>query len=321
MAANTNYLDFDQEVRNDVLEAIRAGDVPALQHLIDTRFGVNNDSNTDCLYHAVREGNSQIVKMLLDAGIRRDYYRMNVNVDEDQDDEHQVIANLDERADAFLDRAENRARASPLYFAIRLQDDELRWTMVKLLVDNGISPRNEHLYSPSALFLAVLQGDYEMVKYLLDAGAQVDCVCDYGKGFTTLHGAVVYLSGEIRVNMVKLLLKFGADVNAKGPIHRERCVQLVFEEQLGRCEVLQLLIDAGAELNYLDENYESPLAIAASMGDCEAMRQLITAGADVNLSNRCSSSPLHVSMRQKSLAILPHIISVTYSYSAFCGTL
>ena len=51
----------------------------------------------------------------------------------------------------------------------------------------------------------------------------------------------------------------------------------------GHTEVMQLLLDAGADAELVDEEDNTPLIIAAAGGSCAALELLLSAGADVDI--------------------------------------
>ena len=103
---------------------------------------------------------------------------------------------------------------------------------------------------------AASDGKVDVVKSLIDAGANVDLV---------LHKAV--LEGNLEI--VKTLIIAGADVN-KEDLLREAAMN-------GHLEVVKALIIAGA-----DDNEGAALVAAAMDGHLEIVKTLINAGADVN---------------------------------------
>jgi hypothetical protein len=96
------------------------------------------------------------------------------------------------------------------------------------------------------------ESDVEIVRALLKAGANVNGRQD-SRSMTPLSHAV----GRGHIQMVKLLLEAGADVNISSseqtPLH------LALEYR--RIEIARLLIEAGADLNARDDRDRTPLAI------------------------------------------------------------
>ncbi|KAJ8682978.1 hypothetical protein QAD02_018770 [Eretmocerus hayati] len=127
-----------------------------------------------------------------------------------------------------------------------------------------------------------------MVKLLHDAKVDVNCCRSHelGQGFTPLHFAVLHLNGETPIEMVKLLIDRGADVNAKESIFDQAsCLHLVVGQLLGRCEVIKLLLDASANVNTLNGMGLSPLSSAINCldtsldEDIDMIKLIIAAGA------------------------------------------
>ncbi|KAJ8688492.1 hypothetical protein QAD02_024287 [Eretmocerus hayati] len=105
--------------------------------------------------------------------------------------------------------------------------------------------------------------------------------------------------GELRLEVTQKLLELGADVNVAN-IHGSTAVHLMFvgETSVYNCldkrdEVLNLLLNAGAEVNRLNDSGESPLSLAVKCGSHQMAKRIIDAGADVNLSKDSTKSALH----------------------------
>jgi ankyrin repeat protein len=89
-----------------------------------------------------------------------------------------------------------------------------------------------------------------------------------------------------------MLLERGADVNSQNdegltPLQRAPQVQ-----REGKPDIMQLLLDYGANVNVDDKHRNTPLHFAASEGHFEAARMLLERGADVNSQNDKGLTPL-----------------------------
>ncbi len=62
--------------------------------------------------------------------------------------------------------------------------------------------------------------------------------------------------------------------------------------RLGYMEVVQALITAGADVNFVNEQGDTMLMRAAGAGNLERVKALIAAGADVNAKGRYEYTPL-----------------------------
>ncbi len=137
------------------------------------------------------------------------------------------------------------------------------------------------------LRFAVRSGNLAEVKILLKKGADVNAK-DETYFMTPLHYATVYGHKEI----VELLIEKGADVNAKDendftPLH--------YATVYGHKEIVELLIEKGADVNAKDETYfMTPLHYATVYGHKEIVELLIEKGADVNAKDETYfMTPLH----------------------------
>ena len=92
------------------------------------------------------------------------------------------------------------------------------------------------------------------------------------------------MNGNIKA--VKQHLAAGTDVNDKGLFGG---TPLIFAESR---EIIELLIVAGADVNYSPENGITPLARAVIRADKESAELLISSGADVNSKDREGDTPL-----------------------------
>ena len=88
----------------------------------------------------------------------------------------------------------------------------------------------------SALMVASQNGHVEVVKLLLEKGAQIDDDGDRGRS------PLMLASQEGHNKVVKLLLEKGAQVN----IYRDRVSALMIASQNGHGETVKLLLEKGA---------------------------------------------------------------------------
>ncbi|KAI9785283.1 MAG: hypothetical protein M1816_000469 [Peltula sp. TS41687] len=134
-------------------------------------------------------------------------------------------------------------------------------------------------FKSPALHAAARRGHVELVKTLLEAGADVNAKQADGFVETALQAAST--AGHFEV--VKSLLDAGADVNAE-PADNYSLTLLQRAVQLGHVEVVEKLLEAGADVNEKPANNYGLTLLQRAVEGChvEVVEKLLEAGIDVN---------------------------------------
>jgi len=146
-------------------------------------------------------------------------------------------------------------------------------TLVKRLLNEGVSANSLDAEGTPALMAAVLYGSADCIKLLLDRGANPNS--RNAAGATPLHWALPDAA------KVKLLLGAGADANARST-NLQRTPLLVAASYPGSVSVLQLLLEHGAEIHAKDRAGMHALGRAAVSADVDVVRFLVEHGCDPN---------------------------------------
>jgi len=110
----------------------------------------------------------------------------------------------------------------------------------------------------------------------------------FGKSKETMPLANAILTGNIKE--VRRSLESGVDLNQI--IEGEQCYPIHFAVN-SSLEIMQLLIDHGADVNVKDQKGKTPLHIVAAVKpSIEKMQLLIDNGADVNAVDQDGKTPL-----------------------------
>lgn len=191
---------------------------------------------------------------------------------------------LDKGADILIRQSTYKVSPNAMDYAARHGNIEAAKLILAKAISLGV--KDEILYS--AVHWAVIADQVEMVKYLLDQGANIEGNDDLG-GYTPLMNTSLY-------DMVELLVKRRANVNAKNKFNYTPLHKAVFNFVEGKrkekdCKkILNLLISNGANLNAQDNNGNTPLMTAIQK--TAPAKILIAKGADVNLANKNKETPL-----------------------------
>jgi len=144
--------------------------------------------------------------------------------------------------------------------------------VIRTLIENGaeVDARSKSQSCPTALHAATLSGNVDAMEVLLETGADMEAKTDRTFGnATTLHLAVEYS----QLAAVNLLLEKGADVNAlltdgSTVLHSATSVQAP------KLEIVQLLVQYGANLETRDKDTLLPIHLAAYAGCADIVRFL-----------------------------------------------
>lgn len=232
------------------------------------------DAKRTALMHAARGGNVEVVTALIEAGATvtaRDKCKA-TPLHYAAEFGHDDVIRLLVKAGAQVD-ATGRA-GTPLMVAAGggLID------AVRALLELKANPNAKTKDGYTALFNAAGEGHAEVVKALLAAGADV---AGGGAGITPLE--VASTGGHQAV--VALLVK--AQQNSKsGPAASKSDGEALLSAVMsGKAEVIQTLLDAGADPNAKNVDSFTPLMAAVRVGNVELVTLLLQAKAEPNVIN------------------------------------
>ena len=153
----------------------------------------------------------------------------------------------------------------------------------------------------SPLMLAAMNGEVEIARLLLDAGALINRTNgEYGSALGV--AAVTFIEPEEGVTaMVDLLLQRGA-LTETG--NGAMMTPLMYAAREGKREVVNRLIAAGANAGHRDARGWSPLFFGVRSGDPEVVRMILESGADPNVATEYPTRrPINVAAELGSLEI------------------
>lgn len=221
--------------------------------------------------------------------------------------------------------SEDRFGNSDLLFKAVLKNDV---KMVQELLTKGISANIGNDINMTPLSLAVRLGRKELSALLLEAGADPNVqskmkilikeegmtpllwAAEYGdaqtlelmigKGGdvnkTSLAGdsSLIYASRNGWMDIVELLLENGASLNYKNPFTENTA--LVEAVLAGHSHIMQYLVDKGADVAYRDQYGNTLIMLAASRAHLVEVMYLLERGLKINTRNKNGDTALHLSI-------------------------
>ena len=113
--------------------------------------------------------------------------------------------------------------------------------------------------------------------------------------------------------IVKFLLRYGANIEARGTINIdglvvEDCTALWVAAAKGHFDVVRFLIEQNAEVDGRTSSNSTPLRAAAFDGYLDIVRCLVENGADVNARNHYNNTPLMIACCEGHLDVASYLI-------------
>jgi ankyrin repeat protein len=170
--------------------------------------------------------------------------------------------------------------AKPFDELRKLFDDNNLDELEKRLQERGgLDGRDAAYWGEGILAGPANGGNRPMIELLMRHGARVPDISKWGRYYYFKH-----------TEIAKVLLENGMNPNHMNWHHVTLLHDMAHE---GDLEKARLLVDHGADINALDEEYRStPLGVAARWGNAEMVEFLLSRGADPNLSGAPWSTPL-----------------------------
>lgn len=236
----------------------------------------------------------------------------------EQGDAEQVEVLIAERSDLAAGESlmgQWPSSQTPLIQAAAKGDFEI----VQMLLRAGAAVDAAEAEGTTALHQAVMAGHADVVRLLLDHGADPEIQTD-GQGRRVLHTAILSSSRpEVSSLIVPMLLEEGADADGvdtagRTPLHylASDWSELDSASQAGPeipGMMVELLAMRGADVNAAGPGGDRPLHLSVRHRKRLVTQQLIHAGADVDVQNVSGDTPLHVAVRGQDLDLVKMLLA------------
>jgi ankyrin len=215
-----------------------------------------------------------------------------------------AFGGMPEIARALLDHganvnAENKSGRTPLHQVAQGEyDSQERGVGVsRLLLERCADVHAQDKDHDTALHLAAFNGKLEIVKLLIDHGANTTAENEHGEIPLYLASRGQYVPQENGVGIVQLLLERGVDINATD---KHQNTALHSASSLGRLEIARVLLDRGAKPGPENDRAQTPLHLVSQgsywfQDDGPGVAKLLLErGADMHAQDGDDATPLHI---------------------------
>ncbi|KAK3103715.1 hypothetical protein FSP39_021280 [Pinctada imbricata] len=151
---------------------------------------------------------------------------------------------------------------SPLWSAAHGNKIDLARILLKYGADVNLQTNRKS----TPLRIACREKHVDMVKFLVANGADITA--------KNVDGCMCLMSGTGNAEILKYLIEIGADVNAKETGHW-CATALHYAVYTEKIELVQILVDAGADMSIKDKSGHAPYACAALNTNTEMMEYLL----------------------------------------------
>jgi len=292
-----------------LMEAASAGHTDIVRLLIAHGADVNAQSSTGNtpLMYACAGGHEEVVRVLLEAGANVEVHNENGHTPlmEAASAGHCGVAKILLEFGAGINTHSNEFKESALTLACYKGHLE----MVRFLLEAGADQEHKTDEMHTALMEASMDGHVEVARLLLDSGAQVNMPADSFESPLTLAAC----GGHVELAM--LLLERGANIEE---VNDEGYTPLMEASREGHEEMVALLLSQGADINaQTEETQETALTLACCGGFLEVADFLIKAGADLELG---ASTPLMEASQEGHLELVRYLLEARADVNATTGT-
>jgi ankyrin repeat protein len=164
---------------------------------------------------------------------------------------------------------------------------------VKLLLDKGADPNAIDDDSDNVLINATLFASKECMKVLLEKKASTN--------FKNKFGQTALMCCTHDLDKLKLLLQYGADINAKA--NSGNTTLLIACVGKNQYEVVKFLLDKGADPLARNERQETSLMRAAQFGDTATTHLLLSKAVDINAGDKYNGTALSNALLNANTAV------------------
>lgn len=287
---------------DDIFYASRSGDLEKVKKLIEGGIDINGEDAVGgtALFYAVQRNHNDIAELLIRSGAdvnhrspKGGYTALMAIHGKDNSESLQLL--LDHGADINLKDNESKT-------AFLRASEYCNPPVIKLFIDHGANISDTDANGENAIVRCLNSPPYEQqnqlsaIETLVSAGVDVNHQDPYG------HSAAYRAFNSRKLDVIRLIAP-----KVQGKFWKDAVLD--FRAAMNNPELLQLYLDAGAEVNAGQELGWNFLTDAARLGTLQSVEVLIQAGANVNSTNIDGASAIDYAVYKDDAAMVHFLIS------------
>lgn len=281
-----------------LMEAVEAEDAAEVARLLEggANPDVEDGRGNAALARAARDGQLEIVQLLLDAGAdvnSTGTYGLGTDdaaIELAANYGHLAIVELLIAHGADVNQEDSEYGVTAIGAAAWYNHDEV----VRLLLEKGADPNwvSDWNLGETPLHWAAFNGSLESAELLLDAGVDVNIETEDGRTPLMTMGNL-----NARGVIIPFLLEHGADPNHQDSLGRAAL-------HLAADDVIVPLLEGGAQIDLQNSLGETPLQVAVKNYAIPEVKMLVEQGAALDIKNKEGQTALDIAPNEKIKAIL-----------------
>ena len=173
--------------------------------------------------------------------------------------------------------------------------------IIKLFLTNKDKFKDFQHSLNQAFAASISKGNLDIVKLLIDSGADINSVCEVCYQQTAIHTSIEYSYFDI----FNFLLEKGANIKTHNSFGRTLLHSVA---HTGNVEIAKQLIDKGLDVNAQDNDGATPLIYAASNGNYPMFKMLPDKGAELSIKENDGNDVLMNAIENGNLDIVNFLI-------------
>lgn len=164
-----------------------------------------------------------------------------------------------------------------------VESNDIEAVIKRIRKGDRVNAKDKGYDGNTALHVAVENGNVEIARYLLSAGAKANAKNNQKQT------PLMLLDEDAKPELVAVLLSYGAKINL---VDKEGNTPLTLAAQSANKDTIQLLINAGANPHQQNGEGRTALMNAVESGNLETVKILLGAGANVNIVDAAGKTAL-----------------------------